>query len=45
MIYNEKIYIYDIYYLIILIVIKKKEVNEVYNMLLDYFWLIDVKIN
>lgn len=45
MIYNEKIYIHDIYYLITLIVIKKKEVNEAYNMLLDYPWLIDVKIN
>lgn len=28
-----------------MIIIKNKEVNEAYNMLLGHFWLISVKIN
>lgn len=45
MIQNVRIYIHGIFYLITLTVIKNKEVNETYSMLLDCPWLIDGKVN
>ena len=45
MIRNVKIHIHGIPYLITLTVIKNKEVNEAYSMLLGRPWLIDAKVN
>lgn len=42
---NAKIHIHSIPYIIILIVIKNKLVNNVYNILLGIQWLIDAKVN
>lgn len=45
MIRTVKIHIHGIPYLITLTIIKNKEVNEAYSMLLGRPWLIDAKVN
>jgi hypothetical protein len=41
---NVRIHIHGISYFITLIVIRNKEINEAYSMLLGHPWLIDAKV-